>query len=60
MNGKKTNATTQAEIRYPGAAVNEPGKVKDTTHLENERTRTLNNNPRTSDADDTTTPDKTS
>ena len=56
MNETKTSAATHAEIRYPGLAVNESGKTGDTTQHEDERTRTLNNNPRTSETDDTTTP----
>lgn len=44
-NKKPANATKPAD-QYPGVAVNDGDKNKDTSALQRERTSTLNNNPR--------------
>ncbi|MDE6099643.1 MAG: hypothetical protein K2G01_01230 [Paramuribaculum sp.] len=48
--GKKTKQTDEALREFPGVAVNRADDNADTTALEKERTRTLNNNPRNSDS----------
>lgn len=45
----KKEQLEQAELDYPGVAVNVADNEKDTPGLEKERTCTLNNNPRNSD-----------
>lgn len=48
---KEQAEATYAEANYPGAAVNEADHNKNTEKLHDERTCTLNNNPRNNELD---------
>ncbi|MDE6263602.1 MAG: hypothetical protein K2M11_00505 [Paramuribaculum sp.] len=46
---KDKKATPEQAMEYPGVALNEADKTKDTECLQNQSTKDLNNTPRTHD-----------